>query len=129
MTPERIDGSCGARVEVMVLGSFSISLGGRTAGPWPRPTAKRLCELVLISPGQRASRDLLCEELFVGRSPERAAAALSRALSMARSVLSDLGGSAAGLLQSDRANVWPVRRPLGGPTWRSTKAHLERPSP
>jgi predicted ATPase/class 3 adenylate cyclase len=44
--------------------------------------------------------------LFPGHNPEDAARALVKALSMARGVLSALAGPAAGLLQSDRANIW-----------------------
>ncbi len=47
-----------------LLGSFAISYEGRDAGPWPRPTAKRLCELVLASPNKHISRDFACETLF-----------------------------------------------------------------
>jgi DNA-binding SARP family transcriptional activator len=93
-------------VRARMLGPFAISLDGQDAGPWPRPTSKRLCELVLASPGRRVSRDFACEALFPGRAPADAARALVKALSMARSVLAALGGPAAGLLVADRANIW-----------------------
>ena len=64
-------------VQVRLLGQFAISAGDRVVGSWPRPSARRLCELVLTSPGHRVSRDLACEELFPGLDP-RAAAATSR---------------------------------------------------
>jgi hypothetical protein len=51
------DPPAGLAVQVKLLGPFAISVGDRTAGPWPRPTAKRLCELVLVSPGRRVGRD------------------------------------------------------------------------
>ena len=88
------------------LGQFSISVEGRSAGPWPRPTAKRLCQLVLLSPGRRITRDLACEELFPKLGPSVAARALSKALSMARQALSLLGEPAASMLQADAANIW-----------------------
>src|SRR5215471_8203482 len=56
-------------VRVRLLGQFSVVSGGRAAGPWPRPSARRLCQLVLVSPGRRVSRDLACEELFPDRDP------------------------------------------------------------
>jgi DNA-binding SARP family transcriptional activator/tetratricopeptide (TPR) repeat protein len=93
-------------VHARLLGPFAISCGGRDAGPWPRPTAKRLCELVLASPGRRVTRDLACEALFPARRPADAARAVVKALSMARGVLAGLGGPAAGLLAADRANIW-----------------------
>src|SRR5580693_5068017 len=71
-------------VRVRLLGQFAIASGDQVAGPWPRPTAKRLCELVLVSPGRRVSRDVACEELFPRLDPRTAARSLSKALSMAR---------------------------------------------
>ena len=51
------------------------------------------------------ARDSACEELFPNLSPTRAAKALSKALSLARSALSGLGGRPR-LLRADRANIW-----------------------
>ncbi len=92
-------------MQVKLLGQFSLSVGANTAGPWPRPPAKRLCELVLLSPGRTISRDLACEVLFphLGRN---GAPALSKALSMARAALSRLGEPAASLLKADLVNIW-----------------------
>ena len=104
--PEAADGRPDASlVQVKVLGQFSISVGANSAGPWPRPTAKRLCELVLLSPGRTLRRDLACEVLFphLGRN---GAAALSKALSTARATLSRLGGPGSTLLQADLVNIW-----------------------
>jgi class 3 adenylate cyclase/tetratricopeptide (TPR) repeat protein len=104
---EEVKGSPEAPVvRVKLLGAFSISVQGREAGPWARPTAKRLCELVLISPGHRASRDLACEELYPNLGAHAAARALSKALSLARSALSVLEGPAADLLQADLGHIW-----------------------
>jgi DNA-binding SARP family transcriptional activator len=93
-------------VQVTALGQFSISFEGRRAAPWPRPTAKRLCQLVLLSPGRSIPRDLACEELFPKLEPKVAARAVSKALSMARQTLSRLGEPAASILQADAANIW-----------------------
>jgi len=46
------------------------------------------------------------EALFPGLGPAAAANALSRALSMARTALSALGGDALGLLSADRGRIW-----------------------
>ena len=78
-------------VRVRLLGPFSVVSGGRAAGPWPRPSARRLCQLVLVSPGRRVSRDLACEELFPDLDPRAAARSVSKALSMARAALAALG--------------------------------------
>ena len=56
-------------LRVSLLGVFSISCAGHIAGPWPRPGAKRLCELIFV-PGRRVTRDLACEALFPGLGPE-----------------------------------------------------------
>ena len=89
-----------------LLGQFAIASDGRVASSWPRPSARRLCELVLVSPGRRVTRDLACEELFPQLEPRAAARALSKALSMARSALADLGEPAAALLAADLGHIW-----------------------
>src|SRR6516164_6512718 len=93
-------------VRVRLLGPFSVVSGGRSAGPWPRPSARRLCQLVLVSPGRRISRDLACEELFPGLDPRAAARSVSKALSMARAALAGPGESAAWMLEADLTHVW-----------------------
>ena len=97
-------------VRVQLLGPFTVRCSGSEAGPWPRPSAKHLCELVFVSPGRRVSRDAACDVLFAELAPEKAARALTRSLSMARGVLARLGGPATGLLEADRASVWASRR-------------------
>ncbi len=96
----------GLTVQVRLLGPFSVVSGGRAAGPWPRPSARRLCQLVLVSPGRRVSRDLACEELFPGLDPRAAARSVSKALSMARATLAELGQPAAALLAADLNHIW-----------------------
>jgi DNA-binding SARP family transcriptional activator len=94
------------RVRVTLLGPFSIKLGERSAGPWYRPTAKRLCELVMLSPGLRVGRELARELLFANLGPDASANALSRTLSLAREAFSALGEEVAGLMRADRAHIW-----------------------
>ena len=98
-------------VRATLLGAFSISSGSHIAGPWPRPSAKRLCELVLVSPGRRVTRDLACDALFADLGADKAGRALVKALSMARGVLSGLGKPGAGLIQADRVNIWAAPEP------------------
>ena len=93
-------------VRVRLLGPFSVVSGGRAAGPWPRPSARRLCQLVLVSPGRRVSRDLVCEELFGDLDPRAAARSVSKALSMARAALAALGARRAALLEADLTHIW-----------------------
>ncbi len=93
-------------VTINLLGPFAIALDHQVAGPWPRPTAKRLCELVFLSHRRRVSRDLAREQLFPSLDAHAGARALSKALSLARAVLSDLGEPAASLLQADLGHIW-----------------------
>ena len=52
------------RVRVTLLGRFAITVGERQAGPWYRPSAKRLCELLMLSPGLALGREVAQETLF-----------------------------------------------------------------
>ena len=96
----------GQAVQVTLLGQFSIAARGRVVSEWPRPSARRLCELVLVSPGRRISRGLACDVLFPQLEPRAAARALSKALSMARSALAELGADGAALLSADLLHIW-----------------------
>ena len=102
------DGNCRrtAPLQATLLGQFSVKLGQKVAGPWRRPPGKRLCELVLLSPGRRVGREPAIEALFPRFEPAAARKALSQALSYARDALSVLGDAGAALLQSDRALIW-----------------------
>ena len=100
------DAPAGQVVRVRLLGQFAITAGERAAGPWPRPSARRLCALLLVSPGHRVSRDLACEELFPRLEPRAAARSLSKALSMARTALAELGEPGAALLGADLTHLW-----------------------
>ena len=99
-------GPAAAPLRAKLLGPFAISKGDKKAGPWPRPTAKRLCELVLISPERRVGREVALEVIFPSRSPAVASRAISTALSNARTALAPLGTEAASLLQADRTYIW-----------------------
>ncbi|HXR23424.1 MAG TPA: AAA family ATPase, partial [Acidimicrobiales bacterium] len=89
-----------------LLGPFTIRRGERGTGTWYRPPAKRLCELVLVSPGLRVGREVARELLFADLAPGASANALSRALSLAREALSTLGDEVPGWLRADRAHIW-----------------------
>ena len=52
------------------------------------------------------SRDLACEELFGDLNPRAAARAVSKALSMARAALAELGEPAISLLKADLGHIW-----------------------
>ena len=93
-------------VEVKLLGRSTVTLGGRSVGPWPRPSARRLCQVLLVSPGRRVSRVSACEALFPSLSPEAAARQLYRVQSMARQALRELGPQASRLLCADPSQIW-----------------------
>ena len=93
-------------VRVQLLGELGISLSAKAAGPWPRTSAKRLLALVFLSPGRRISKEVASDALFRDLSPAAATNAMHNALSAARGVLSDLGGPAAGVLQTDRTHIY-----------------------
>jgi class 3 adenylate cyclase/DNA-binding SARP family transcriptional activator len=99
------DAPAGQAVRVRLLGQLVITAGDRAAGPWPRPSARRLCALLLVSPGHRVSRDLACEELFPRLEPRAAARSLSKALSMARTALAELGEPGTALLGADLTHL------------------------
>ncbi len=96
-------------LEVRLLGRFVVVAGSRSTGRWPRPSARRLCQLVLVSPGRRLRRDAACEALFPSLGPEAAAHALYKAQSMARLVLGQLGPKGRG--SSARTRARSGRRP------------------
>jgi DNA-binding SARP family transcriptional activator/class 3 adenylate cyclase len=93
-------------IEASLLGLFSVATAGRVTGPWPRPSARRICQLVLVSPGRRVSRETACQALFPAYAPKAATKALYKALSMARAVLGELAPQAAELLTSDHNHIW-----------------------
>ena len=93
-------------LQAKVLGPFLITLGDKSGGPWRRPTGRRLCELLLLSPGRRISRERACGALFPGLTPTRAARALSKALSLGREALSELGAPGRELLCANHTHVW-----------------------
>jgi adenylate cyclase len=93
-------------VEVKLLGRFSVTLGDQSNGQWPRPSARRLCQLVLTSPGRRVERERVCEALFPTLGGEAAARSLYRAVSMARITLRKLGSPGADWLRADSHQIW-----------------------
>ena len=95
-----------AGVQVTLLGHLTIKVGNKSAGPWRRPTAKRLCELLMVSNERRIGREVACELLFPNLGPAAAANALSKALSLARKAFSCLGEEAPALLRADRGHIW-----------------------
>jgi DNA-binding SARP family transcriptional activator/tetratricopeptide (TPR) repeat protein len=95
-----------APLRVQLLGPFGLSLREARAGPWPRPSARRLCELLLVTPGHRLGRSAACDVLFSNLGADAAGNALRKALSMTKVVLSAMGDDAALWLRADRGSIW-----------------------
>ena len=93
-------------VRVQLLGRFAIYLGDKSAGPWPRLSARRLLALVFLSPQRFISREVACDTLFRDLDSRAASGALYNAVSSARNVLTALGEPAAAVLRADRAGIF-----------------------
>jgi hypothetical protein len=92
-------------VTVTFLGPFTINLDGKGAGPWPRPSAKRLCELLMLASHRRLAKEVVREMLFPNLAPDASANALRKALSMARRAMLPLGGVGPRLVRADREQI------------------------
>jgi len=108
ITDDALAGPEDARQEVraVLLGQFAFAVGDRVVDSWPRPSARRLCGLLLVSPGRRVTRDFACDALFPRLEVRAAARALSKALSMARAALADLGEPGGTVLGADLTHIW-----------------------
>ncbi len=71
-----------AAVRVQLLGGFKVELpDGTEAGPWERPSARRLLQVLVLRERRRIGREELADLLFPDLTPARAANAVSKALS------------------------------------------------
>jgi DNA-binding SARP family transcriptional activator/tetratricopeptide (TPR) repeat protein len=96
----------GTLLRGQLLGRMQVSVDDRPpAGVWPRPTARRLVALLFLAPGHLCSRAAIAERLFPQLEPARAGRAVSKALSMARTVL-DGDRARPSVLDADRTNIW-----------------------
>ena len=78
-----------SRLRARLLGPFRVEVGERVIERWERPSARRLVQYLLLSSAHTASREQLMEALCTGLEGDRAANALAKALSMARSALGE----------------------------------------
>ena len=74
-------------ISARLLGSFAVSLDGQEVQGWPRPPARRLVELLLITPGHRVTRIDAAGVVLPDAPPEQCQRAVSKAVSQARHVL------------------------------------------
>lgn len=101
-----------AVMRVQLVGRFAARLpDGRRAGPWARPSARRLFQLLCLRPGYRVGREEVAELLFPDLAPARAANAVAKALSMARAALGTAAqvgpdGRDTAILMADRMSIW-----------------------
>jgi DNA-binding SARP family transcriptional activator/tetratricopeptide (TPR) repeat protein len=93
-------------LSAQLLGGFTVVLpDGSTAGPWERPVARRLVQLLLLAPGHQLGREQLAEMLFPNLAPDRAANSVSKALTMARAALHESKDGTGPVLDADRASI------------------------
>jgi DNA-binding SARP family transcriptional activator/tetratricopeptide (TPR) repeat protein len=96
-----------------LLGRMQVTVDDRpTVAVWPRPAARRLVALLLLAREHVLAREMIAAHLFDHLEPTRAARAVSKALSQARSAL-DGGRTASGqdpavrsVLAADRSAIW-----------------------
>ena len=89
-------------VRVRLLGGFQVVLpDGRVAGPWARPTARRVFQILVLREQHRIGREELTELLFPDVRSDSGANSLSKALSMARAALAPFE-----VIKADRDVVW-----------------------
>jgi DNA-binding SARP family transcriptional activator len=75
-------------LRITLLGDVTITLpDGQPAGPWERPVARHLVLMLALAPGHQLARERVSDTLFPKLAPERAAHALSKALTLARTAL------------------------------------------
>jgi DNA-binding SARP family transcriptional activator len=92
-------------LRITLLGDVTITLpDGQPAGPWERPVARHLVLMLALAPGHQLARERVSDTLFPKLAPERAAHALSKALTLARTALHErtTGDS---ILDASRATV------------------------
>jgi len=92
-------------LRITLLGDVTITLpDGQPAGPWERPVARHLVLMLALAPGHQLPRERVSDTLFPRLAPERAAHALSKALTHARSALHERTTGIA-ILDANRAMV------------------------
>ncbi|MGH2454771.1 MAG: hypothetical protein ACRDHD_00720 [Candidatus Limnocylindria bacterium] len=116
-------------IRVQLLGRFAVLLpDGRRAGPWSRPTARRLVELLCLRDGHRVGREEAAELLFANLPPAGAANAVAKAISMARAAIGPVGSAGVAALVADRASIW-VHESIELRISRTVKAIGPAPAP
>jgi DNA-binding SARP family transcriptional activator/tetratricopeptide (TPR) repeat protein len=94
----------GRVLRARLLGRFSVQVeGGRPAGPWERPAARRLVQILLLRPAHACRREVLADLLYPNLDPAGAARAVSKALAMARSAF---GPDRDSVLGADASGIW-----------------------
>lgn len=97
----------GTHVRIQLLGPFAVILpDGRRAGPWGRPPARRLVQLLALQPDARLTREAVAAALFPNLVPGRAANAVAKAASLARGALRGDADAEVPLLVGDRTTLW-----------------------
>jgi DNA-binding SARP family transcriptional activator/tetratricopeptide (TPR) repeat protein len=94
-------------LRAQLFGRFALTrLDDQPVGPWGRPAARRLTQLLCLRADRRIGREEVAEALFPRLAPARAANAVAKALSMARAAIGVTGTSGRPILQADRIAIW-----------------------
>ncbi|MEO6030944.1 MAG: AAA family ATPase [Burkholderiaceae bacterium] len=97
------------RLELRLLGGFSVSIDGAEIPPerWPSLRAAQLVQLLSLAPRQRLTRDRVIDTLWPQLGPDAGAANLRKAVHHARQAL---GRHDAVLLQGGEVLLWAQGR-------------------
>ncbi|RIK14197.1 MAG: hypothetical protein DCC50_11610, partial [Acidobacteria bacterium] len=92
--------AAGGTLDVRLIGRVAVRTTAGWRDDWPRPAARRLVALLVLSPTRSVPREVVADRLFGHLPADRALRNVSKALSQARTVVGP------GVLHGDVATVW-----------------------
>lgn len=92
--------AAGGTLDVRLIGRVAVRTTAGWRDDWPRPAARRLVALLVLSPTRSVPREVVADRLFGHLPADRALRNVSKALSQARTVVGP------GVLHGDAATVW-----------------------
>ncbi|USQ76084.1 AAA family ATPase [Ornithinimicrobium cryptoxanthini] len=124
MASAKADGT----LDVRLIGRVAVRTMAGWRDEWPRPASRRLVALLVLSPTRSAPREVVADRLFGHLPADRALRNVSKALSLARSVVGP------GIFLGDSATLWiaesvEVRTDLAQDTEQAHRALVSPPPP
>lgn len=118
----------GGILDVRLFGRVAVRTTAAWRDEWPRPAARRLVALLVLSPTRSLPREVVADRLFCHLPADRALRNVSRAMSLARTLVGP------GILLGDSATVWiaesaAVRTDLARDTEQAHRALITPPAP